>query len=169
MNIRCAFCQTPYTLSRNEILFALQKIDSEKLNHYDAHCPRCRRATQLPTQRLEMAFPNWRQAAEEQEAIPPAPILEPKPAASLVIARPAPEPIKVMPTTKAAPQITTPSAKKIEAKKPAAKEKTAPKMAKPAVLKKTAAPKTTVKAKPVAKKPAGKKPVAKKPAKSKRK
>ncbi len=154
MNIRCAFCQTPYTLSRNEILFALQKIESEKLNHYDAHCPRCRRATQLPTQRLEMAFPNWRQAAEEQAALPPAPILEPKPASAPVIAQPTPEPVKVVPTPKAAPQIGTPVAKKIEVKKPAAKEKTAPKMAKPTVLKKTAASKTTAKAKPVAKKPA---------------
>ncbi len=138
MNIRCAFCQTPYTLSRNEILFALQKIDSEKLNHYDAHCPRCRRATQLPTQRLEMAFPNWRQAAEELAAMPPAP----------VIAQSTPEPVKVEPATKAAPQIVTPVAKKIEAKK------TAPTKTEPAVQKKTVAKKTAAKAKSVAKKPA---------------
>ena len=148
MNIRCAFCQTPYTLSRNEILFALQKIDSEKLNHYDAHCPRCRRATQLPTQRLEMAFPNWRQAAEEQATMPPAPILEPKPVSAPVIAH-TPERVRVEPAPKATPQIGTPAAKKIEAKKSIAKTKTAPQKAKPAVLKKTAA-----KAKPVAKKPA---------------
>ena len=131
MNIRCAFCQTPYTLSRNEILFALQKIDSEKLNHYDAHCPRCRRATQLPTQRLEMAFPNWRQAAEEQAAMPPAPILEPKTTPAPVIAQSTPEPVKVEPAPKAAPQIAIPVAKKIEAKKPAAKAKTAPKRLNP--------------------------------------
>jgi pyruvate-formate lyase-activating enzyme len=148
MNIRCAFCQNPYTLSRNEILFALQKIDSEKLNHYDAHCPRCRRATQLPTQRLEMAFPNWRQAVQEQAAMPPAPILEPKTAPALVVAQSTPEPVKVEPATKAAPQIATPVAKKIEAKK------TAPTKTEPAVLKKTAAKKTAAKAKPVAKKPA---------------
>jgi len=157
MNIRCAFCQTPYTLSRNEILFALQRIDSEKLNHYDAHCPRCRRATQLPIARLEMAMPNWRQVAEEQAAMPPAPIVEPKPA---------PAPVKVEPASKIASQITTPLAKKVEAKKPAAKAKPAPKTTKPAALKKPAAKKTAVKAKPVAK---NKKPVVKKPAPSKRK
>jgi hypothetical protein len=149
MNIRCAFCQTPYTLSRNEILFALQKIDSEKLNHYDAHCPRCRRATQLPTQRLEMAFPNWRQAVQEQAAMPPAPILEPKTTPAPVVAQSTLEPVKVEPVAKAAPQIAMPVAKMIEAKKPAVKAKT-----KPAVLKKTAAKKTSAKAKPVAKKPA---------------
>ena len=48
MNIRCAFCQTPYTLSRVAMLDALQEVDSQNLTHYDAHCPRCRRATPHP-------------------------------------------------------------------------------------------------------------------------
>jgi len=68
MNIRCAFCQTPYTLSRVAMLDALQEVDSNKLTHYDAHCPRCRRATQIPRQRLEMAMPNWRDELKEFEA-----------------------------------------------------------------------------------------------------
>jgi phage FluMu protein Com len=62
MNIRCAFCQTPYAISRNEILAALQKMEAENLHHYDAHCPRCRRATQIPRQKLEQALPNWKAA-----------------------------------------------------------------------------------------------------------
>src|SRR5215208_3544617 len=83
MNIRCAFCQTPYTLSRVAMLDALQEVDSKNLTHYDAHCPRCRRATQIPRQRLETAMPNWRDELKEfeaemkenpqQEAPPPAP------------------------------------------------------------------------------------------------
>lgn len=68
MNIRCSFCQTPYTLSRVAMLDALQEVDSKKLNHYDAHCPRCRRATQIPRQRLEMAMPNWREELKAFEA-----------------------------------------------------------------------------------------------------
>jgi hypothetical protein len=68
MNIRCAFCQTPYTLSRVAMLDALQEVDSKNLTHYDAHCPRCRRATQIPRQRLEMAMPNWRDELKEFEA-----------------------------------------------------------------------------------------------------
>ncbi len=69
MNIRCAFCQTPYTLSRVEMLDALQEMDAHKLTHYDAHCPRCRRATQIPRQRMEMFMPRWREElkAFEQE------------------------------------------------------------------------------------------------------
>jgi hypothetical protein len=67
MNIRCAFCQTPYTLSRVEMLDALQEMDAQNLTHYDAHCPRCRRATQIPRQRMEMAMPNWRDELKEFE------------------------------------------------------------------------------------------------------
>ncbi len=68
MNIRCSFCQTPYTLSRVQMLDALQEVDSKKLTHYDAHCPRCRRATQIPRQKLEMAMPNWRDELKQFEA-----------------------------------------------------------------------------------------------------
>jgi hypothetical protein len=68
MNIRCSFCQTPYTLSRVEMLDALQEMDSKKLTHYDAHCPRCRRATPIPRQRLEMFMPKWRDELKNFEA-----------------------------------------------------------------------------------------------------
>jgi hypothetical protein len=86
MNIRCSFCQTPYTLGRVAMLDALQEVDSKNLSHYDAHCPRCRRATQIPRQRLEMAMPNWREELKQfeaemkqhpqQEAPLPAPVAE---------------------------------------------------------------------------------------------
>jgi hypothetical protein len=68
MNIKCSFCQTPYTLSRVEMLDALQEMDAGKLNHYDAHCPRCRRATRVERKRIEMFFPNWREALKQFEA-----------------------------------------------------------------------------------------------------
>lgn len=67
MNIRCSFCQTPYTLSRVAMLDALQEVDSKNLSHYDAHCPRCRRATRIPRQRLEIAMPNWRDELKQFE------------------------------------------------------------------------------------------------------
>lgn len=65
MNIRCAFCQTPYAIGRTEMLAGLQKMEAENLSHYDAHCPRCRRVTQIPRQKLEIAFPNWKEALTE--------------------------------------------------------------------------------------------------------
>ena len=68
MNLRCSFCQTPYTIGRLEKLDALQHMDANNLTHYDAHCPRCRRATPILRQKLEMTFPNWRDALKELEA-----------------------------------------------------------------------------------------------------
>jgi hypothetical protein len=68
MNIKCSFCQMPYTLSRVEMLDALQEMDAGKLSHYDAHCPRCRRATPVERRRMEIFFPNWRDALKQFEA-----------------------------------------------------------------------------------------------------
>jgi len=128
MNIRCAFCQTPYTLSRVDMLDALQEMDSQKLTHYDAHCPRCRRATQIPRQRLEMFMPKWRDELKEfeaemkanpqQEAPLPtpegAPVAEPKPA---------PKAAKEKPSAKAKAASKPAPKKAPAAKKPAATSK----------------------------------------------
>ena len=141
MNIRCAFCQTPYTLSRVIMLDALQEVDSNNLTHYDAQCPRCRRATRVPRQRLEMAMPNWRDELKQfekemkehpqQEAPLPtaettpvaeaAATPEPAPKKGATKAKPAATPAESKPKTAA--RQTTPSAdtKKSNAKKTATK------------------------------------------------
>jgi len=86
MNLRCSFCQTPYTLGRVEKLDALQHMDANNLTHYDAHCPRCRRATPVLRKKLEMSMPNWRDSLKELEAelkanpLPEAPLPTPEPA-----------------------------------------------------------------------------------------
>ncbi|NJC98704.1 MAG: hypothetical protein C3F07_09110 [Anaerolineales bacterium] len=67
MNLRCSFCQTPFTIGRVEKLDALQHMYANNLTHYDAHCPRCRRATPVLRQKLEMTMPNWREALKELE------------------------------------------------------------------------------------------------------
>lgn len=107
MNLRCAFCQTPYTLGRIDKLIALQQMDAEKLSHYDAHCPRCRKATRVQRKMLEATFPNWREALHELEAK-----AEATPASA-----PKPEPV-------AAPKAES-KPKAAPAKKPAAKKKSA--------------------------------------------
>ena len=68
MNLRCSYCQTPFTIGRIEKLDALQYMDANNLTHYDAQCPRCRRSTPIVRQRLEMTMPNWREALKELEA-----------------------------------------------------------------------------------------------------
>jgi phage FluMu protein Com len=133
LNIRCAFCQTPYTLSRVTMIDALQEVDSQKLSHYDAQCPRCRRVTQIPRQRLEMAMPNWRNELKEFEAEmkehpqQEAPLPAPE-AAATAAAEPMPEPkvVKEKPAAKAktASKASAPKEKVPAAKKPATKAKT---------------------------------------------
>jgi len=144
MNIRCAFCQTPYTLSRVAMLDALQEVDSKKLSHYDAHCPRCRRANRIPRQRLEMAMPNWRdelkQFEKEMKAHPqheaPLPEAETTPVAE---AAAAPEPTPKKGIAKSQPK-TTPAG---------SKPKTASRQTTPsAETKKSTARKTTTKGTP---------------------
>src|SRR5918992_6368079 len=131
MNIRCAFCQTPYTLSRVDMLDALQEMDSKNLTHYDAHCPRCRRATQIPRQRMEMAMPKWRDELKEFEAEmrknpqqeAPAPAPEPAPEAETA-SKPEPQAPKKPKPAEAKTTTGSPKAKKATA---ATKEKKATK------------------------------------------
>jgi len=44
-----------------EKLAALQRMEAENLLHYDAFCPRCRRANTVSRQRLEQFTPGWRE------------------------------------------------------------------------------------------------------------
>lgn len=121
MNLRCSFCQTPFTLGRVEKINALQHMELEKLSHFDVHCPRCRRATPVQRKRMELTLPNWREALKELEAEMKA---HPQQEAPL----PKPEPVseqkaEAKPEPKAEPK----AEKKPAAKKPAAKAKTATK------------------------------------------
>lgn len=124
MNLRCSFCQTPFTLGRLEKLDALQEMYARNLTHYDAHCPRCRKATPVLRQKLEMTMPNWREALKELEAEMKA---NPQPEAPLPApqAESAPEPEhKSGHRTRAGKAVQAPAKDKPAEKKPA-KEKPA--------------------------------------------
>jgi hypothetical protein len=123
MNLRCIYCQTPFTLSRAEMVAAIQHMTEKNMNHYDAHCPRCRRANSISRQRMELFFPNWQEAAKQAASSPPS---EREPASASMKTVPLPK------GAKAAAKITP-------AKKPAAKKATKP-AAKPAAKKTTAKP-----------------------------
>lgn len=135
MNIRCSFCQTPYTLSRVQLLDALQEVDSHNLTHYDAHCPRCRRATQIPRQRLEMAMPNWRDELKQFET-------EMKEHPQQEAPLPASEPVQAA-EAESKPEPTAAKEKKSAAKPVEAKATTK----KPAATKKSPGKKTSTKSK----------------------
>jgi phage FluMu protein Com len=119
MNLRCIYCQTPFTLARPEMLSAIITMNEKHQSHYDAHCPRCRRANSISRQRMELFFPNWQDAAKQlASAPPPAPKAETSASASL----------KTEPLPKAMKKAV--SKKPTAAKAPAAK-KTAAKTAEP--------------------------------------
>lgn len=166
MNLRCFYCQTPFTLGMDEKVAALRKMHAENLHHYDAICPRCRRANPVSRERLEMFTPGWEAAiaASGEPAAPPAPAT---PAPSM----PAPVMEKTEPALpvmeKEAAPVAPPRRKHAPAaRKAAAKAKPAPKK-KPAAKKAAAKPKAKPKKAAKKSKPAAKKPAAKKTKKKK--
>ncbi len=142
MNLRCIYCQTPFTLGRLEMLNAIVTMNERHQNHYDAHCPRCRRANSISRQRMELFYPNW-QAAAKELASTPAPVETPTPASKEET--PATAFLKTEPISKAAKELL----KKAPAEKKAAVKKSPEKAATtPAKEKKPAAAKTSVAKKP---------------------
>lgn len=128
MNLRCIYCQTPFTLSRAEMLGAIVHMNERNQNHYDAHCPRCRRANSISRQRMELFFPNWREAAKQQVSAP-APAAPPPMKATAMLKT---EPITKTKKAEAGKAAAKPTAKKTVAavaKKPAAKKTSAQKPA----------------------------------------
>lgn len=61
MNLRCMYCQTMFGISRENMLIALQTMEAENLNHFEFHCPKCRRANRIERAKLERANPNWKE------------------------------------------------------------------------------------------------------------
>ena len=61
MNLRCMYCQTMFGISRENMLVALQTMEAENLDHFEFHCPKCRRANRIERAKLERANPNWKE------------------------------------------------------------------------------------------------------------
>lgn len=129
MQMRCNFCQNMYALSRTEMLIALQHMKDENLQHYDAHCPKCRRATRVERAKLEHANPDWEktlaelikeQAKAEKEAKKSA--AAEKPTEAKPAAKKAEKPVESKPAAKKVekPAGSKPAAAKPAVKKPAA-------------------------------------------------
>jgi hypothetical protein len=160
MNLRCTYCQTPFSVGRMEKLAALQRMQAENLHHYDAFCPRCRRANSVSRERLEQFTPGWQEGLKTLEAEAAQiekGVTEPVP--TPVKTEPVPAPVEASRNRHSHKSaVPAPKAEAKPAAKPAAK-------AKPAATKTTLSPKGKPAAKPVSKaKPAAKakKPAAKK-------
>ena len=67
MQIRCYSCGTPFNLRKEAIHAALDQMVENDQNHFNAQCPRCRKANLIAKQRLKRAAPNWVVPAEREE------------------------------------------------------------------------------------------------------
>lgn len=65
MQIRCYQCHKPFALGQEEVLLALNTLHSEKLHHYNAYCPHCRRTNRVSQKELQRAAPDWTPTEEE--------------------------------------------------------------------------------------------------------
>lgn len=139
MNLRCIYCQTPFSISRSEMLGAIITMNERNQSHYDAHCPRCRRANSISRQRVELFYPNWKEDAAKLKTSAAAepPVSKAEPPASAFL------------KTEPLPKAKVAAEKKPAEKKPAAKPAATKSAAKPAVKKTTT--KTAAEKKPAAK------------------
>jgi hypothetical protein len=130
MNLRCIYCQTPFTLARTEMLGAIITMNEKHQSHYDAHCPRCRRANSISRQRMELFFPNWQDAAKQLASEPPPAPKAEAPASAFLKTEPLPKAMKEAIEKKTAATSSpkgTKSAQKAATKKPAAAKASAAK------------------------------------------
>jgi hypothetical protein len=139
MNLRCIYCQTPFTLARNEMLGAIVTMNEKHQSHYDAHCPRCRRANSISRQRMELFFPNWQDAAKQLASAPPPDTKVETPASAVAKTEPLPKAAKAAAekkTTVKKPAEKAATKKPASTKAPAAKKPAAKKAAEPKAKKK---------------------------------
>jgi len=66
MQLKCSFCSTPFALSNDQVAEAIEILKKDPHGHYDAHCPKCRRANKLPRKMFAM-HPAYRRMLESSE------------------------------------------------------------------------------------------------------
>jgi phage FluMu protein Com len=51
-----------FSITQDEMLAGLERMEEQKQSYYDAHCPKCRRANRVERARMERFFPDWKKA-----------------------------------------------------------------------------------------------------------
>lgn len=68
MQIRCFHCHKPYALGKEEIQAALDYLNGQDLNHYNAPCPHCRRVNRVSKKDLQRFAPETKEIPEKDQA-----------------------------------------------------------------------------------------------------
>ena len=74
MQVRCYSCHTPFSLNKEAVFNALDIITADNHNHFNAHCPRCRKANRISREQLLRAAPGW--VPPDERDGPPAEVEE---------------------------------------------------------------------------------------------
>ena len=64
MQIKCSSCSIPFSMNKEEIAKMAALFKEDPTVHYDAHCPRCRKATKI-TKRQFALNPVYKKKLEE--------------------------------------------------------------------------------------------------------
>ena len=59
MQLQCSYCGKMFVLNKEAALAGLYTIQTEGMQHYDANCAYCQRATRIPSERMLQSYPNW--------------------------------------------------------------------------------------------------------------
>ena len=59
MQLQCGYCSKMFVVSKEAALSGMYAIHNEGLNHFDAVCEHCQRATPVSDERMKQTFPNW--------------------------------------------------------------------------------------------------------------
>jgi phage FluMu protein Com len=62
MQLRCYQCSWSFGIGKDEIAAALEELQASGGTHYDAHCPRCKRANKISLEQLKQSLPRSRPA-----------------------------------------------------------------------------------------------------------
>jgi phage FluMu protein Com len=60
MQLRCFQCGWSFGIGKDEIAAALEALQASGGSHYDAHCPRCKRANKISVEQLTRSLPRPR-------------------------------------------------------------------------------------------------------------
>jgi len=67
MQLRCFKCHKPFAIGKDAVNAALDMMEADDLQHYNAQCPHCKRMNRVSREALERAAPDWKPAAEGEE------------------------------------------------------------------------------------------------------
>lgn len=64
MQIKCSSCSMPFSINKEEVAKIAELFKESPEAHYDAHCPKCRKATKISKKQFALN-PVYRKMLEE--------------------------------------------------------------------------------------------------------